>query len=185
MLSGGKPNYEHEEIEESSSLGILTPDQMNDFAGSANNILEAKSCENLISNPSVPQLLSNKHTEIPVPQPRVNQNFRIEKPKKKVRHERSPSVEDLPLDPKPEKSVDYSALGNVLNIPVTLVLTDGGEQADPTRGLPVSFVTSVTSITSLEAGYQGDGENSRPASRGAESLSVTAPSTSIGSAVCR
>jgi hypothetical protein len=30
--------------------------------------------------------------------------------------------------------------------------------------LPTSFITSVTSITSLEAGYQGDGENSRPAS---------------------
>lgn len=31
-----------------------------------------------------------------------------------------------------------------------------------------SFVTSVTSITSLDNGYQGDGEWSRPASRGAD-----------------
>ncbi|XP_067009525.2 putative uncharacterized protein DDB_G0282129 [Anabrus simplex] len=33
---------------------------------------------------------------------------------------------------------------------------------------PSSFVTSVTSITSLDNGYQGDGEWSRPASRGAD-----------------
>lgn len=31
-----------------------------------------------------------------------------------------------------------------------------------------SFVTSVTSITSLDNGYQGDGEWSRPTSRGAD-----------------
>uniref|UniRef100_A0A182QBH2 Uncharacterized protein n=1 Tax=Anopheles farauti TaxID=69004 RepID=A0A182QBH2_9DIPT len=31
-----------------------------------------------------------------------------------------------------------------------------------------SFITSITSITSLDTGYQGDGEMSRPASRGAD-----------------
>ncbi|XP_049834954.1 histone-lysine N-methyltransferase SETD1A-like [Schistocerca gregaria] len=37
------------------------------------------------------------------------------------------------------------------------------------------FVTSVTSITSLDTGYQGDGESSRPASRGAELSSPPGP----------
>nr|XP_031845171.1 uncharacterized protein LOC116432429 isoform X2 [Nomia melanderi]XP_031845172.1 uncharacterized protein LOC116432429 isoform X2 [Nomia melanderi]XP_031845173.1 uncharacterized protein LOC116432429 isoform X2 [Nomia melanderi]XP_031845174.1 uncharacterized protein LOC116432429 isoform X2 [Nomia melanderi]XP_031845176.1 uncharacterized protein LOC116432429 isoform X2 [Nomia melanderi]XP_031845177.1 uncharacterized protein LOC116432429 isoform X2 [Nomia melanderi]XP_031845178.1 uncharacterize len=61
----------------------------------------------------------------------------------------TPSPEELPLDPKP---------------------------AEPVRASdPISFVTSVTSITSLEAGYQGDGENSRPASRGADPPSVAPP----------
>ncbi|XP_061395901.1 serine-rich adhesin for platelets, partial [Musca vetustissima] len=33
--------------------------------------------------------------------------------------------------------------------------------------ISTSFITSVTSVTSLDTGYQGDGEMSRPASRGA------------------
>ncbi|XP_066594618.1 uncharacterized protein toc [Prorops nasuta] len=41
---------------------------------------------------------------------------------------------------------------------------------------PPEIITSVTSITSLEAGYQGDGENSRPASRGADPPPLVAPS---------
>ncbi|XP_033336919.2 toucan isoform X2 [Megalopta genalis] len=61
----------------------------------------------------------------------------------------TPSPEELPLDPKPPEPVRASD--------------------------PISFVTSVTSITSLEAGYQGDGENSRPASRGADPPSVAPP----------
>ncbi|KZC09012.1 Microtubule-associated tumor suppressor 1, partial [Dufourea novaeangliae] len=61
----------------------------------------------------------------------------------------TPSPEELPLDPKPVEPVRASD--------------------------PISFVTSVTSITSLEAGYQGDGENSRPASRGADPPSSVAP----------
>lgn len=61
----------------------------------------------------------------------------------------TPSPEELPLDPKPVEPVRASD--------------------------PISFVTSVTSITSLEAGYQGDGENSRPASRGADPPSVAPP----------
>ncbi|XP_011634222.1 uncharacterized protein LOC105425237 [Pogonomyrmex barbatus] len=74
--------------------------------------------------------------------------------------ERTPSpLEELPLDPKP---------------------------VEPIRGnaVPVSFVTSVTSITSLEAGYQGDGENSRPASRGADPPSMAVPPVNLP-APCR
>jgi hypothetical protein len=51
--------------------------------------------------------------------------------------------------------------------------------------LPTSFITSVTSITSLEAGYQGDGENSRPASRGPEPLSIVSAANLIVNAACK
>uniref|UniRef100_A0A0A9W372 Microtubule-associated tumor suppressor candidate 2 n=3 Tax=Lygus hesperus TaxID=30085 RepID=A0A0A9W372_LYGHE len=64
------------------------------------------------------------------------------------RPDRTPSLEDLPLDlavdEKSESSKSRSANG------------------------PNSFITSITSITSLDNGYQGDGEWSRPASRGPE-----------------
>lgn len=70
-------------------------------------------------------------------------------PTEEASSERTLCPEELPLDPKP---------------------------TEPVRGtVPISFVTSVTSITSLEAGYQADGENSRPASRGADPPSVAPP----------
>ena len=78
--------------------------------------------------------------------------------------DRSPSLEDLPLDPNP-KHEDFA---------ITTSTTSASTG---------SFITSITSITSLEAGYQGDGESSRPASRGAESLSVAQPPSLV--APCR
>ena len=52
--------------------------------------------------------------------------------------------------------------------------------------LPTSFITSVTSIASLEAGYQGDGENSRPASRGPDPIASTINLVSVASShTCR
>ncbi|KAL5278689.1 hypothetical protein ACFFRR_003357 [Megaselia abdita] len=59
-----------------------------------------------------------------------------------MRVDQTPSPEDLPLDP----------------IPVTITSTS--------KAVSSSFVTSITSVTSLDNGYQGDGEMSRPASRG-------------------
>ncbi|KAL1139567.1 hypothetical protein AAG570_006549 [Ranatra chinensis] len=72
---------------------------------------------------------------------------------KRDRLNRTPSVEDLPLD---ASESERKGGGSVVT----------GE--DGCRGvvLPNSFITSITSITSLDNGYQGDGEWSRPASRG-------------------
>lgn len=63
-----------------------------------------------------------------------------------MRVDQTPSPEDLPLDPVPVASTSISNAASVVSS---------------------SFVTSITSVTSLDNGYQGDGEMSRPASRGA------------------
>lgn len=67
--------------------------------------------------------------------------------------QRTPSLEELPVD----------------DLSTTLVAP---EQPTDTNPVPApsttSFVTSVTSIGSWDNGYQGDGECSRPTSRGAD-----------------
>lgn len=68
-----------------------------------------------------------------------------------MRVDQTPSPEDLPLDPTP---VAITTSSNAVSI------------------VSSSFVTSITSVTSLDNGYQGDGEMSRPASRGASERNV-------------
>lgn len=85
------------------------------------------------------------------------------------RSDQTPSPEDLPLDPiDPIKSVEMDLLDPNLSIPST----DSDTKTDVSKSSATtktnSFITSVTSITSLDTGYQGDGEMSRPASRGAD-----------------
>nr|CAH7737059.1 unnamed protein product [Callosobruchus chinensis] len=70
-----------------------------------------------------------------------------------ARMEQTPSPEELPLDPTPVVEAD--------KVDTTKVKTNN------------NFITSITSITSLDTGYQGDGEMSRPASRGADSSPLT------------
>ncbi|XP_035731357.1 calponin homology domain-containing protein DDB_G0272472-like isoform X4 [Vespa mandarinia] len=135
LMLNKQNSFEHDE-----SLGILTPDQMTDFTV-ALECSRTPSCENLTGSGGSRVAL----TRASASRPSVDAE-----PTEEGSSERTPSPEELPLDPKP---------------------------AEPARGsvVPVSFVTSVTSITSLEAGYQGDGENSRPASRGADPPSVAPP----------
>ncbi|XP_017047390.2 LOW QUALITY PROTEIN: uncharacterized protein LOC108092364 [Drosophila ficusphila] len=74
-----------------------------------------------------------------------------------LRMEQTPSPEELPLDPieiKSEIVKQVEASQNQVNTSQHSKLSN-------------SFITSVTSVTSLDTGYQGDGEMSRPASRGA------------------
>lgn len=71
-----------------------------------------------------------------------------------TRLEETPSPEELPFDPTPIVELDPKS-----------------EPSKVKSGN--SFVTSITSITSLDTGYQGDGEMSRPASRGAENSPLT------------
>ena len=135
--------YKQNSFEHDESLGILTPDQMPDFTIALESS-RTPSCENLTGSGGLGKLMRlpfSRPSEVPISSTAVELTVGSA--------ERSPSPEDLPLDPKP---------------------------AEPARSvLPVSFVTSITSITSLEAGYQGDGENSRPASRGPEPPLVVAP----------
>ncbi|XP_034174437.1 toucan isoform X3 [Osmia lignaria lignaria] len=143
LMLNKQNSFEHDE-----SLGILTPDQMTDFTV-ALECSRTPSCENLTGSAGSRLALTRASASRP--------SVDIE-PTEEASSERTPSPEELPLDPKP---------------------------TEPVRGgtVPISFVTSVTSITSLEAGYQGDGENSRPASRGADPPSV-APAPNLP-APCR
>ncbi|XP_071865570.1 toucan isoform X2 [Bombus fervidus] len=134
LMLNKQNSFEHDE-----SLGILTPDQMTDFTV-ALECSRTPSCENLTGSAGSRLALTRASASRP--------SADVE-PTEEASSERTPSPEELPLDPKP---------------------------TEPVRGtVPISFVTSVTSITSLEAGYQGDGENSRPASRGADPPSVAPP----------
>lgn len=75
-----------------------------------------------------------------------------------LRMEQTPSPEELPLDPIEIKTEIVKQVEASQN-----QVTTSSQQAK----LSNSFITSVTSVTSLDTGYQGDGEMSRPASRGA------------------
>lgn len=70
--------------------------------------------------------------------------------------ERTPSLEDLPMDGIMTQESHHSEGPSN---------TTSSAQLIPN---PNSFITSVTSIASLDNGYQGDGELSRPTSRGAD-----------------
>lgn len=73
---------------------------------------------------------------------------------KLTRLEQTPSPEELPLDPTP--------------------VVESDSKMEPTKSKTTnSFITSITSITSLDTGYQGDGEMSRPASRGPDNSPLT------------
>lgn len=71
-----------------------------------------------------------------------------------TRMEQTPSPEELPLDPTP------------------IVETDPKTDTSKSKTTS-SFIASIASITSLDTGYQGDGEMSRPASRGADNSPMT------------
>ncbi|KAK9879869.1 hypothetical protein WA026_008372 [Henosepilachna vigintioctopunctata] len=74
-----------------------------------------------------------------------------------ARLEETPSPEELPLDPIP------------IVEPEPKTVTSKSKIESKTN----SFITSITSITSLDTGYQGDGEMSRPGSRGADNSPLT------------
>lgn len=174
-------------LEFEESLGILTPEQMADFSGFAGS----PSSENIASLPNDFQSFVNKfQTDLKVPElasPNlvdasislgiIDENMllsfavksdtttNMELPLDSVgksklysvtRLEQTPSPEDLPLDPTP--------------------VIECESKTEPTKSktnTSSSFITSITSITSLDTGYQGDGEMSRPGSRGADHSPLT------------
>ncbi|XP_011303859.1 uncharacterized protein [Fopius arisanus] len=171
-LSLNKQNsFEHDE-----SLGILTPDQMTDFTVPL-SCSRTPSCENLTGSRGVPAATttSSSHKSRPTDIQFVdNPNTNI------LLCERSPSLEELPLDPKPPEggklTEEIYTNQQVVSSVVTTNVPSAVTSVTSAASLPMSFVTSVTSITSLEAGYQGDGENSRPASRGPDPPAVNSGS---------
>lgn len=135
-------------FEMDESLGILTPDQMIEF---------------LDSN------ATNANLELPLNLPGSKM------PTHKCRVDQIPSPEELPLDPVGVKTFDDDVVGAVSMTASTATvdhhLSESYTKTDPmskstASKVSNSFITSVTSIASLDNGYQGDGEMSRPASRG-------------------
>ncbi|XP_055643370.1 serine-rich adhesin for platelets isoform X2 [Toxorhynchites rutilus septentrionalis] len=144
-------------FEMDESLGILTPDQMKEFLDSTTTNTNNTNNLELQLNAG-----SHKHG---LHQCRIDQ---------------TPSPEELPLDPVGVKtdmsdiilpSEIHSNAGPMMYQEISQ--TDSDSKTDQmtksaTSKVSNSFITSITSITSLDTGYQGDGEMSRPASRGAD-----------------
>ncbi|CAH0555619.1 unnamed protein product, partial [Brassicogethes aeneus] len=106
--------------------------------------------EHMLSNMSA--AADNMNLALPLENTTASKDYRLS------RIEQTPSPEDLPLDPTPVVTVQEELLGS----------------KEDAKSKPLnSFITSITSITSLDTGYQGDGEMSRPASRGADNSPMT------------
>ncbi|XP_055375863.1 probable serine/threonine-protein kinase DDB_G0282963 [Condylostylus longicornis] len=166
------------------SLGILTPDQMKEFLDSTTT--------NNTNNLDLPGLIAHHSSNI------NGLNFNGKAGSKlslhQMRIDLTPSPEELPLDPVDVKTdldilmslpmhnihhnnnciTQSQILPSSNTITYTeLSQTDTESKTDQmtksnTSKVSTSFITSVTSITSLDNGYQGDGEMSRPASRGGD-----------------
>lgn len=169
------------ELEE--SLGLLTPDQMVDGTYFPSVVFSrTPSSENLRSLPldsatklpeksaglASPNVIDGGSLSLGIMDEHAISNMNdtttnLELPLDSVgkskdlaltRLEQTPSPEELPLDPTP------------------VVETD--PKTDTTKSKTTnSYIASIASITSLDTGYQGDGEMSRPASRGADNSPMT------------
>ncbi|CAG9797539.1 unnamed protein product [Chironomus riparius] len=134
------------------SLGILTPDQMKEFLDSTNT--------NHTNNLELPLIPGHK----------LSHHYRVDQ---------TPSPEELPLDPvgvKMEEVMQQPVQNHQVSSTTTSMHQEVSQaESDPktemtksvTSKVSTSIITSITSITSLDTGYIGDGEMSRPASRGA------------------
>lgn len=143
-------------LEFEESLGILTPDQMMDTANfpssrtpsseNVNLLAQRKSAEGL-NSPSQMDSLGIIDEKVLADMELPLESVGKFKDFVMARVEQTPSPEELPLDNTP-------------------IVKTQPEKAN-------TFIVSISSITSLDTGYQGDGEMSRPASRGADNSPMT------------
>lgn len=146
-------------FEVDESLGILTPDQMKEFLDST--------ATNHTNNLELPLISGHK----------LSNQYRMDQ---------TPSPEELPLDP---VGVKTDMMDEIMQTSQLAAPSKSSQQevsqteSDPktemtksaTSKVSNSIITSITSITSLDTGYIGDGELSRPASRGADQSPSKAP----------
>ncbi|KAK6640205.1 hypothetical protein RUM44_011891 [Polyplax serrata] len=91
--------------------------------------------------------------------------------------DRTPSGEDLPMECEVEPESGNSAVPGPSEATTSRRYTSPAEElpqeslSSRTSNAPMSIITSITSIMSLDTGYQGDGELSRPESRNTENES--------------
>lgn len=134
------------------SLGILTPDQMKEF-------LDSTATNHTKDQLELPLISGHK----------MNNQYRMDQ---------TPSPEELPLDPVGVKTDMTYEIMQTSQLPAPSTSSqhevsqnDSDPKTEMTKSanskVSNSIITSITSITSLDTGYIGDGELSRPASRGA------------------
>ncbi|XP_037817454.1 protein PF14_0175 isoform X2 [Lucilia sericata] len=164
------------------SLGILTPDQMKEFLDSA--------ATNNTNNLDLPLLLNNSNNVNNLSHKFVLQQMRIDQTPSPEELPLDPvevktDINDMVLQ---HQQLQLHQQQN-LQGQITFSNEDHQQQCleslslhtdtEPSKTetinksisssvskISTSFITSVTSVTSLDTGYQGDGEMSRPASRG-------------------
>lgn len=165
------------------SLGILTPDQMKEFLDSTTNNTNNLDLPLLLNNPNNVNSLSHK---LVLQQMRIDQTPSPEElPLDPV--EVKTDINDMVLHNQQMQLQQHQQQN--LQSQVTFSSEEQQQQCleslslhtdtEPSKTDPInksisssvskistSFITSVTSVTSLDTGYQGDGEMSRPASRG-------------------
>lgn len=145
---GASPMEKQMSLDVDESLGILTPDQMKEFLDSTNT--------NHTNNNNLDLQL--------IPNHKLSQQSRIDQ---------TPSPEELPLDPVGVKMEETMMQPNqqLITSQQEVSTAESDPKTEMTKSVTSkvsnSIITSITSITSLDTGYIGDGEMSRPASRGA------------------
>ncbi|XP_064551447.1 uncharacterized protein LOC135437449 [Drosophila montana] len=144
------------------SLGILTPDQMKEFLDSSSQHNNNNSNNPNLSHQLELQLVAAAAQQQQQQRQQQQQQQQHLQLQQQLRLEQTPSPEELPLDPiEPQLSAALAAPAPAVAAAVVVAAPAAAPK------LSNSFITSVTSVTSLDTGYQGDGEMSRPASRGA------------------
>ncbi|XP_050321568.1 mucin-17 [Bactrocera neohumeralis] len=169
------------------SLGILTPDQMKEFLDSTNtnntNNLELPLSHNgnkmamhhmrIDQTPSPEELpldpveVKTDVTELLLSQQHNQSN--ICESALSLQHQQQLQQRQQHLQQQQLQSSSISTAETIsthTDIDTSSKTSDAMTKSNVSK-ISTSFITSVTSVTSLDTGYQGDGEMSRPASRGA------------------
>ncbi|XP_054083542.1 uncharacterized protein LOC105209729 [Zeugodacus cucurbitae] len=170
------------------SLGILTPDQMKEFLDSTNtnntNNLELPLSHNgnkmamhhmrIDQTPSPEELpldpveVKTDMTELLLSQQQNQSN--ICESALSLQHQQQLQQRQQHLQQQQQLQSSSISTAETISthtdIDVSSKTSDAMTKSNVSK-ISTSFITSVTSVTSLDTGYQGDGEMSRPASRGA------------------
>uniref|UniRef100_A0A1I8NG77 Uncharacterized protein n=1 Tax=Musca domestica TaxID=7370 RepID=A0A1I8NG77_MUSDO len=162
------------------SLGILTPDQMKEF-------LDSTATNNTNNNLDIPLMLNVSNSfshKLAMHQMRIDQTpspeelpldpveVKTDINEMVLQHQQHQYQLQQQQQQQPLSAEESNPSQNQCTESLSLLSeTEPSKSESITKStvskISTSFITSVTSVTSLDTGYQGDGEMSRPASRGA------------------
>ncbi|XP_046812252.1 uncharacterized protein LOC124421315 isoform X2 [Lucilia cuprina] len=165
------------------SLGILTPDQMKEFLDSA--------ATNNTNNLDLPLLLNNSNNfnnhshkfvlqqmridqtpspeELPLDPVEVKTDINdmvLQHQQLQLHHQQQNLQSQITFSNEDQQQQCLESLSLHTDTEPSKTETINKSISSSVSKISTSFITSVTSVTSLDTGYQGDGEMSRPASRG-------------------